>query len=107
MLGSHSSLADLINSLVHKTQGNPFFLEECVRALEESGALAGEPGKYRLGSARTEMRIPATVHGVLAARIDGLPPTDRSILLCASVIGQSVDFRLLRDLTDTKLEGRR
>ena len=57
-----------------RTEGNPFFLEESVRTLAETGILVGERGAYRLAQALPTIQVPATVQAVLAARIDRLPP---------------------------------
>jgi hypothetical protein len=48
LLGDDPSLASLKQLLIARTEGNPFFLEESVRALVETGVLAGAPGSYRL-----------------------------------------------------------
>src|SRR3989440_8787632 len=48
LLGDDPSLAPLKQLLIARTEGNPFFLEESVRTLVETGVLAGEPGAYRL-----------------------------------------------------------
>ena len=60
--------------LIARTEGNPFFLEESVRTLVETGVLLGERGAYRLAQALPTVQVPATVQAVLAARIDRLPP---------------------------------
>lgn len=98
LLGVDPELEELKQLLADKTQGNPFFLEECVRAFEEAGSLAGVPGSYRLVVPVAELEIPISVHGALAARVDSLSPSERATLLCASVIGQRVDVSLLREL---------
>jgi tetratricopeptide (TPR) repeat protein len=82
------------------TEGNPFFLEESVRTLVETEALMGSPGAYRLGQPLQGMPVPATVHAVLAARIDHLPPEGKHLLQTASVIGTPVPFALLRTIAD-------
>ena len=48
LLGDDSSLAPLKRLLIARTEGNPFFLEESVRTLLETGVLVGAPGAYRL-----------------------------------------------------------
>jgi tetratricopeptide (TPR) repeat protein len=101
LLGGDPELDDLKDLLVKTTQGVPFFIEECVRTLADSGALSGTEGAYRPTGPINNVQIPATVHGVLAARIDSLSPDDRLLLLCASVVGQSFDAGLLRDITGT------
>src|SRR5262249_17153616 len=70
LLGNDPSLAPLTHLLIARTEGNPFFLEESVRTLVETGVLVGEPGAYRLAQAIPTVQVPATVHAVLAARID-------------------------------------
>ena len=94
LLGTHSSLDGLSEMICEKTQGNPFFVEEVVRELAESGTLAGEPGSYRLVSEIDDIAVPPTVHAVLAARIDRLGAEAKHVLQAAAAIGK--DFR--RDL---------
>ncbi len=84
LLGDDPSLAPLTPLLVERTEGNPFFLEESVRTLVETGGLVGEPGAYRLAQALPTMQMPATVQAVLAARIDRLPPEDKRLLQTAA-----------------------
>ena len=82
--------------LIERTGGNPFFLEEGVRAAVETGLLAGERGDYRLARPPGEIRVPATVQAVLAARIARLPLEDKALLHTAAVIGKDVPLALLR-----------
>ncbi len=103
-LGNDPALEELKHLLAVKTQGNPFFLGECVRALEDSGALTRVPGGYDLAVPVSELEIPATVNGVLAARIDALPAVDRTLLVSASVIGARVDVGLLKELCPMERE---
>src|SRR5215813_5785713 len=100
LLGDDPSLAPLTPLLIARTEGNPFFLEESVRTLVETGTLVGEPGAYRLAQALPVMQMPATVHAVLAARIDRLPPEDKRLLQTAAVIGTDLPFALLRAIAD-------
>ena len=51
LLGDDPSLAPLTQLLIARTEGNPFFLEESVRTLVETGVLVGTPGAYRLAQA--------------------------------------------------------
>jgi tetratricopeptide (TPR) repeat protein len=86
--------------LVERTEGNPFFLEESVRTLVETGALIGERGRYRATGALGSVQVPATVQAVLAARIDRLSQDDKRLLQSAAAIGKDVPFALLRAITD-------
>ena len=98
LLGSSPDLGALTRKLIDKTQGNPFFIEECVRKLVERGELKGMLGGYHLAVPVDEIALPFTVHGVLAERIDSLPSSDRRTLLCAAVIGKVFDVTLLEQL---------
>jgi class 3 adenylate cyclase/tetratricopeptide (TPR) repeat protein len=99
LLGSDPSLDPLKVALAVKTGGNPFFLEESVRALLETGAIVGEEA-YRINKPATELEIPPSVQAVLAARIDRLPPDDKRLLQAAAVVGHDVPFDILRDVVD-------
>jgi class 3 adenylate cyclase/tetratricopeptide (TPR) repeat protein len=89
-------LEDLKRLLIERTEGNPFFLEESVRTLLETGALSGERGAYRLVGDLAQVRVPPTVQAVLAARIDRLPELDKRLLQTMAVIGKDVSSPLLR-----------
>ena len=73
LLGDDAGLEPLTQRLIERTEGNPFFLEESVRTLVETGVLVGESGAYRLAKPLQSIQVPATVQAVLAARIDRLP----------------------------------
>jgi len=104
LLGVDAGLDALRRLLLERTDGNPFFLEESVRALLERGVLAGERGAYRLTRAIEAMHVPATVQSVLAARIDRLPPEQKRLLQAAAVIGKDVPLALLESLDVEPLE---
>jgi tetratricopeptide (TPR) repeat protein len=95
LLGTHAALASLRRLLITRTEANPLFLEESVRSLVETGALAGEPGDYRLTQPIEQLKIPTTVQAILAARIDRLTPEGKRLLQAAAVIGKDVPLPLL------------
>jgi class 3 adenylate cyclase/tetratricopeptide (TPR) repeat protein len=96
LLGDAPTLQPLKRLLVERTDGNPFFLEESVRTLIETGALKGERAVYRLTKDVTAIQVAPTVQAVLAARIDRLPPDEKRLLQSAAVIGKDVPFVLLQ-----------
>jgi len=100
LLGGDSSVEPLKPLLVDRTSGNPFFLEESVRALIETGALVGERGAYTLMRPVASLRVPASVQAVLAARIDRLPAEEKRLLQTAAVIGKDVPFALLQPIAE-------
>src|SRR6266850_1309155 len=101
LLGSGPSLAPVKQMLAERTGGNPFFLEESVCNLVESGALIGERSAYRVARLPSATDVPATVFSVLAARIDRLASVDKHLLQTASAIGKEVPRALLDAIADT------
>jgi tetratricopeptide (TPR) repeat protein len=85
-------------------RGNPFFIEESVRALVETGALTGPRGAYRLTRPIQAIEVPTTVQVILAARIDRLSMEDKALLQTAAVIGKDVPLVLLRAVADAAEE---
>src|SRR4030095_12168165 len=100
LLGAEPNLALLKHLLITRTEGNPFFLEESVRTLVETGGLVGEPRAYRLAQALPTIQVPATVQAVLAARIDRLPPEHKRLLQTAAVIGTEIPLPLLQAIAE-------
>lgn len=99
LLGNDPELNPLKQLLIGRG-GNPFFLEETVRALVETQALSGERGHYRLMRPIENIQVPPTVQAILAARIDRLPPNDKNLLQIASVAGREVPLAVLRPMSD-------
>jgi class 3 adenylate cyclase/tetratricopeptide (TPR) repeat protein len=104
LLGDDPSLAPLKELLIARTEGNPFFLEESVRTLVETGVLVGTLGAYHLAQAVPSIQVPATVQAVLAARIDRLPPEEKRLLQTAAVIGLEVPLALLHAIAELSEE---
>jgi class 3 adenylate cyclase len=96
LLGDHPSLERLPGLIRERTGGNPFFIEEVILSLVESGVLEGAKGAYRLVRPVGEVGIPRTVHDILAARIDRLQERDKQVLQSASVIGKKFPETVLR-----------
>jgi class 3 adenylate cyclase/tetratricopeptide (TPR) repeat protein len=100
LLGSNPDLLPLKQLLAKRTEGNPFFAEESVRSLVETGVLVGEKGAYRPGLRIDDLIIPTTVQNVVADRIDRLPIAEKHLLQTAAVIGVIIPFGLLRAVAD-------
>jgi class 3 adenylate cyclase/tetratricopeptide (TPR) repeat protein len=90
LAGEDPSLDGLAELIHERTAGNPFFIEEIVRSLAESGNLEGERGAYRLARPVEDTGVPASVQTVLAARIDRLEPDAKRLLQAASVAGKEI-----------------
>ena len=95
LIGTDPALHTLKARLIAHTDGNPFFLEESVQTLVETGVLTGTRGDHRLGVPDTTIRIPDRVQSVVAARIDRLPSAAKHLLQTAAVIGLDVPVALL------------
>jgi class 3 adenylate cyclase/tetratricopeptide (TPR) repeat protein len=109
LLGDDASLAPLKQLLIDRTEGNPFFLEESVRALFDQGILAQPSigttaGSPLLTKPLTEFKLSATVQAVLAARIDRLPAEEKRLLQTAAVIGTEVPLPLLQAIAEVSEE---
>jgi class 3 adenylate cyclase/tetratricopeptide (TPR) repeat protein len=108
LVGQDPALDSVIDLLLAQAEGNPFFLEERVWSLVEQGALAGVRGAYRVtGPIESLDQVPATVHALVASRIDRLPRDAKVLLQTAAVIGRDVPQPLLRAVTawpDSRLE---
>jgi class 3 adenylate cyclase/tetratricopeptide (TPR) repeat protein len=100
LLGTDTSLQGLRDLIRHRSGGNPFFIEETVLSLAETGALVGTRGAYRLATPTEEIGVPVSVQSVLAARIDRLPEMEKQVLQTASVIGQTFPETILRRVVD-------
>jgi class 3 adenylate cyclase len=98
-LGTDPSLAPLVERIPERVGGNPFFLEELIHDLVESGGLEGERGAFRAAGPIDDAALPATVQAALAARIDRLAERDKTVLQAAAVIGHRFTEPLLMQVT--------
>jgi adenylate cyclase len=100
LLGADPSLRGVAETVHARTGGNPFFAEETLRGLIESGNLEGSAGAYRLVTPIEELAIPPTVHSLLSARIDRLREREKHVLQAASVIGTEFEEPVLEVVAD-------
>jgi tetratricopeptide (TPR) repeat protein len=105
LLRAYLGGADLDEStretLLARAQGNPFFLAELLHLLVDRGLLRRDGDSWRLSGELPREMLPAGVHAVLAARIDGLDAAAKSALRDASVIGTRFTIDMLRALEPT------
>jgi transcriptional regulator with PAS, ATPase and Fis domain/tetratricopeptide (TPR) repeat protein len=100
LLGMSAIPDELRGLIAGKAEGNPFFVEELVRALLEDGALQRSAGTIVLARPLDDLAVPDTVQDVLIARIDRLAEDSRRAIQVASVIGREFALRLLARITD-------
>jgi predicted ATPase len=89
LLSDSREMAPLKKLIIERTEGNPFFMEETVQVLLDEGALARN-GRIHLTKPLGELKIPPTVQGILAARIDRLGVNAKDLLQTLSVIGRQL-----------------
>ncbi len=100
LLGRDPSIAQLTEPIHARTGGNPFFTGEVMQMLIESGQLEGSEGDYRLTTPVATIDVPASVHALLAARIDRLADHEKLVLQTAAVIGKEFSEPVLRKVLD-------
>ncbi len=79
---------DVSAAILAKAEGIPFFIEEILRMLIENGSLVREGRGWQWASSSLEIRIPDTIHGILASRLDLLTPLEKRVIQDASVPGR-------------------
>ena len=96
-LEPYTATARLRRVIAARAEGNPFYVEEIVRALRDHGDLVLEGGAYDVvGTAHTA--VPATIHALIAARVDRLPAAARELVADAAVLGKRFPLAHLRAL---------
>jgi predicted ATPase/class 3 adenylate cyclase len=95
---------ELRDLIIHKAEGNPFFLEEVLTSLLEAGALRQHDGRYTLTKHISELYVPNTIQDVIMARIDRLEEPPKRTLQLAAVIGREFTVRLLERISDAQAQ---
>jgi class 3 adenylate cyclase len=88
--------SDLARFVVDRTDGNPFFIEEIINSLIETGTLAAGDEDWRIEGSLDDSEMPTSVRGVIAARIDRLDPDRRQVLREASVVGRQFLYEVIK-----------
>jgi class 3 adenylate cyclase len=91
----------VIDQIVNRADGNPFFIEEVVRSFIDQGAVVLKDGVFEVTDKIDKMVMPHTINDVLMARIDRLDEKTRELVKIASVIGRSFFYRILTEVSKT------
>jgi class 3 adenylate cyclase/tetratricopeptide (TPR) repeat protein len=88
--------------IVHKVDGNPFFLEEIMRSLIDTGAVVHDSstGRWKTTEKLDLFTLPDTIQGVIMARVDRLDEEIKQVLRTAAVIGRSFLYRILKTIAE-------
>ena len=102
LLKSKTLPQELLRFIQENVGGNPFYLEEVINALIESGTLTRDNGTWSLSRPISQTDMPSTIHGIIAARLDHLENESKRILQEASVIGRAFLYEILKRCTQLK-----
>jgi class 3 adenylate cyclase/tetratricopeptide (TPR) repeat protein len=95
---------ELRELILNRASGNPLFMEELTYTLLENGSIQRRDNQYVLTRKPSEIQIPDTIQGIIAARMDRLEENLKKIMQVASVIGREFAFRILQAISGTKEE---
>ncbi|MGZ5294182.1 MAG: AAA family ATPase [Actinomycetota bacterium] len=96
-----ASPLDAVDSarIVEAAEGNPLFVEEMLRMLEDDGVLRRDDGGWRVAGDLSGVAVPATIQALLSARLDRLGPDEQAVLGTAAVIGKEFWWGAVTDLS--------
>jgi predicted ATPase len=100
LLGDNAELDPLKRIIVERTEGNPFFMEEMLKVLFDGDALVRN-GVVKVTRPLAQLRLPPTVQGILAARIDRLPAEHKQLLQTLAVMGRESRLDVIRQVVPT------
>ena len=95
ILGIKELPTHIAEVILTKTEGNPFFVEEVIKAFIEDGTIVVEDGQYKFTKEIEDIKVPDSVQGVIMSRIDSLEAKLRRVIQCASVIGHGFRYKVL------------
>ena len=95
---------ELRELILSRAGGNPLYIEEFIHSLVENGLIQKRDHKFVLTRKVSEIQVPATIQGIIAARIDRIEENLKRVMQMASVIGRDFAFRILQTIMGIKEE---
>jgi class 3 adenylate cyclase/tetratricopeptide (TPR) repeat protein len=95
---------ELRELILNKAAGNPLFMEEFTHNLLENGYLKRKNNQYVLARKASDIQVPDTIQGIIAARMDRLEENLKRTMQVASVIGRDFAYRILQTITGMREE---
>jgi len=93
--------AAFVHAILHETEGNPFFIEEVLRHLVESGGLYRRDGRWVTDpKAVAEMKVPEDVRDVIGRRLARMSENTHRVLTAAAVLGREFEFEVLSSMSE-------
>jgi class 3 adenylate cyclase/tetratricopeptide (TPR) repeat protein len=90
--------------ILNRAAGNPLFMEEFTHSLLENGSIQKQNRQYVLNTNASDIQVPDTIQGIIAARMDRLEDNLKRTMQVASVIGREFAFRILQTITGMREE---
>jgi len=88
----------IMDQILQRAGGNPFFIEEVVRSFIDEGAVVLKRGDYEVTEKIKNIIIPQSIHALIMTRIDRLDEATRNLVRMASVIGRNFFYRILTEV---------
>jgi class 3 adenylate cyclase/tetratricopeptide (TPR) repeat protein len=104
ILGGEEVAPALRTLILDRATGNPLFMEELTHSLLENGSIQKKDHQYVLSKKPSEIQVPETIQGIIAARIDRLQEDLKHTMQVASVIGKDFAYRILQTITGMQEE---
>jgi tetratricopeptide (TPR) repeat protein len=95
---------ELEQLLLNRSAGNPLFMEELTYSLLENGTIQKKDKKYIVDRKISNIPVPDTIQGIIAARMDRLEENLKRTMQVASVIGREFAFRILQTISGMREE---
>lgn len=95
---------ELRQLILSRSTGNPLFMEELAHTLLENGSIEKQDEQYTLIGNPEDIKIPDTIQGIIAARLDRLEDNLKKTMQVASVIGRDFAFKILQTITGMRTE---
>ncbi|TAK24271.1 MAG: tetratricopeptide repeat protein [Chloroflexota bacterium] len=94
--------AGVLDHIVTRAAGNPFYIEEIIKTFNETGAIRRDGDIWVASNDVDHYQVPDTVQAIVRTRIDRLEDSTRRVLQQASVIGRTFSRQLLDEVSDVK-----
>jgi len=98
ILAEGEMVPELRELILSRAAGNPLFMEEFTHSLLENGSIKRTDGQFVLSRKASDIQVPDTVQGIIAARMDRMEESLKRIMQVASVIGREFAFRILQTI---------
>lgn len=98
-ISGEAPLAPLVKQVMERAAGNPFYLHELITSLVDGKAIAQDPeGTWALKMAEADIRLPSTIHGAVASRLDRLGRSHKGLLQVGALLGRTFSIGIVEEV---------